>query len=55
MAYIPLGHALTYPKLKKAQVTLSGKYFTPYITNHLVKPGQTNALNTDGWVTLNFY
>jgi len=38
-----------------AQITLSGKHFTPYLTNHPINPGQTNAANTDGCVSSNLY
>jgi len=43
------------PNSKKAQITLSGKHFTPYITNNQPNPGQINVANIYVWVTFNFY
>ena len=42
------------PNSKKAQITLSGKHCTPYITNHRPHPGQINVTNRYVWVTFNF-
>jgi hypothetical protein len=43
------------PNSKKAQITLSGKHFTPYITNHQPGHGQINVTNIYVWLPSNLY
>jgi len=51
----PQTYSRCYTNAKIAQITLSGKHFTPYITNDLTNPGPTNAPDTDEWVSSNLY